>query len=447
MQVTETKSEGLSRGYRITVAAGTLAEKTNAKLETVRADFQMKGFRKGKAPMPLLKKMFGKSVFGEVVQETVEETVRSHLEQTGHRPAAQPDVQVANQTFDEGDDLQVDVTYDCLPEIPEVDFSTISLERKVVTVDDAQIDEALQKLAASSKSFDTKEGAAEDGDQVVIDFVGKLDGEAFEGGSAEDYPLELGSSSFIPGFEEQLVGASAGEEKTVEVTFPENYGAAQLAGKPAVFDVTVKEVRGPQPAPVDDTLAEKYGAADLDELRGQLGERIGEEFTGAARNLLKRRLLDALDEVVSFDLPPSMVEQEANTVAQQLWQEDNPGAAQQGDQAPEITVTDEHRALAERRVRLGLLLADVGTREGVQVTEQELGQAVMAQARQYPGQEQQFFDFVKSNRGALEQIRAPLFEDKVIDVILSRATVAEVSVDKDTLQAELEALDADDAAS
>jgi len=443
MQVTETKSEGLRREYSVVVAAKALEEKTRAKLETVRADFQMKGFRKGRAPLPLLKKMFGKSVLGEVVQETVEETLRQHLADTGHRPAAQPDVQVTNETFDEGDDLKVAIKYDCLPEVPELDFSSVSLERKVVTVDDAAVDEALGKLAESAQSFEArrKGSKAKDGDQIVIDFVGKVDGEPFEGGSAEDYPLVLGSSQFIPGFEDQLVGLKEGEEKAVEVTFPEKYGAAHLAGKAAVFDVTVKEVRAPKAAEVDDELAKKYGAESLDELKGQIRERIAEEFAGASRTLLKRRLLDALDAMVSFELPPSLVEQEARSIAHQLWHEENPD--HHGHDHPAIEPTDEHNKLAERRVRLGLLLAELGQKEGVEITDQELGQAIMAQARQYPGQERQFFEFVRQNRAALEQVRAPIFEDKVVDIILSRAQVTEAEVTKDDLQNELDSLDAE----
>jgi trigger factor len=443
MQVTETKSDGLRREYSVVVSAAALEAKTNEKLETVRADFQMKGFRKGKAPMPLLKKMFGKSVMGEVVQETVEETVQKHLSDTGHRPAQQPDIKIANESFEAGDDLTVEITYDCMPDVPQVDFGAITLERRVVEVDEDAVEDGLKRLAESATNFTPRaEGeAAQDGDQVVIDFLGKVDGEPFEGGAAEDYPLVLGSNSFIPGFEEQLVGLAAGDEKAVEVNFPDEYGAPNLAGKAAVFDCTVKEVRAPEAAEIDDALATKYGAETLDGLREQLRERIGAEFAGASRTLLKRRLLDRLDELVSFDLPASLVEAEAGGIAHQLWHEENPDHP--GHDHPEITPTEEHRKLAERRVRLGLLLADVGLKEKVEISEQELGQAVVAQARQYPGQEREFFDFVRQNRQALEQIRAPLFEDKVIDLILEKAQVTVVSVSKDDLQAEMEALDAD----
>ena len=443
MQVTETRSEGLRREYAVVVSAETLEAKTTEKLETVRADFQMKGFRKGKAPLPLLKKMFGKSVMGEVVQEAVEESVQRHLSDTGHQPAQQPDVKIANDNFEDGQDLHVEIAYECLPEIPDVDFSGIALERRVVEVDESAVEEGLARLAEASTDFEAREAGApaEDGDQVVIDFAGKVDGEPFEGGAAEDYPLTIGSDSFIPGFEPQLVGLAAGAEAAVEVTFPEAYGAPHLAGKAAVFDVTVKEVRAPKPAAIDDALAERYGAEDLETLKAQLRERIGEEFEGASRALLKRRLLDALDERVQFDLPPSLVAEEARSIAHQLWREENP--EHQGDDHPEIEPTAEHVSLAERRVKLGLLLAEVGKREGVEISDQEMGQAVMAQARQYPGREREFFEFVKQNRQALEQIRAPLFEDKVVDLIIERAAVTEIPVSKDALQEEMNALDED----
>jgi len=441
MQVTETKAEGLRREYSVVVPASALEAKTTEKLKTVRSGFQMKGFRKGKAPLPLLKKMFGKSVLGEVVQETVEQAVSNHLKDSGHRPAQQPNIKIVNEKFEEGDDLTVEFDYECLPEVPEVDFSSIALERKVVSVDDSAVDEALGKLAESATQYTArgKTAKAKEGDQVLVDFVGKIDGEAFEGGGAEDYPLVLGSSSFIPGFEDQLIGAKTGEAREVKVSFPAEYGAPHLAGKDAVFECTVKEVRAPKPAEIDDALAGRYGAENLDQLKEQIRERIGAEFAEAGRALIKRRLLDALDGMVSFELPPSLVEAEANSIAHQLWHEDNPD--HHGHDHPAIEPTEDHRKLAVRRVRLGLLLAEIGAKSKIEITDQEMGQAIMAQARQYPGQERQFFDFVKQNRQALEQIRAPLFEDKVVDLILEQAKVSEVAVSKADFEKELESLD------
>ena len=441
MQVTETRADGLRRAYEVVVPANTLEARTTEKLKTVRSGFQMKGFRKGKAPLPLLKKMFGKSLLGEVVQETVEETVSEHLKETGHRPAQQPEIKIVNQEFDEGDDLKIEFAYECLPDVPEPDFSDINLERKIVNVDDRAVEEALTRLAESATEYEArgKTAKAKDGDQVVVDFVGKIDGEPFEGGTAEDYPLVLGSGSFIPGFEEQLVEAKTGDQREIKVTFPENYGAGHLAGKEAIFDTTGKEVRAPKPAAIDDKLAERYGAENLDKLKEQIRERIGAEYAESSRSLLKRRLLDALDAKVSFELPPSLVEAEAKSIAHQLWHEENPDHT--GHDHPEIEPTEEHRSLAVRRVKLGLLLAEIGKKQKVEISEQEMGQAIMSQARRFPGQERQFFDFVRQNRQALEQIRAPIFEDKVIDFILSKAQVSEVPVSKDEFEKELEALD------
>src|SRR5690625_1283345 len=441
MQVTETRAEGLKREYKLIVSAADLDARTTSKLEELRKDFHLKGFRKGKAPLNLMKQRFGKSVLGEVVQEAVENSVSEHLKEQGHRPAQQPDIKIANEDFDEGQDLNVEITYECLPEVPEIDFGEITLERRVVEVDDEALDEALTRLAEGSTDYETREEgeAAEDGDQVVIDFIGRIDGEAFEGGEAEDYPLVLGSGSFIPGVEEQLVGAKPGEERDDNVSFPEEYGASNRAGKDAVFAATVKEVRKPKPVEIDDELAKRYGSDDLDALKDQIRERIGQEYQGAARTLLKRRLLDRLDELVSFELPETLVEVEANSIAHQLWHEENPD--HQGHDHPEIKPTDDHRKLAERRVKLGLLLADIGSREEITIGEQELGAAIMEQARRYPGQEREFFEFVRQNRDAPEQIRAPLYEDKVVDLIIERINAKEVPVSKDALQAEIDELE------
>ena len=443
MQVVETKSEGLARAYALTLPAARLAERMNEKLEAARAEVQMKGFRKGRAPLPLLKKMFGKSILGEVVQETVDGAVREHFETTGDRPALQPRIRIANETLDEGDDLQLEISYEKLPEVPETDFSAIALERPVAEVEDGAVDEALANLAESARDYAAKEGAAEDGDQVVIDFEGSIDGTPFDGGSAEDYPLVLGQGAFIPGFEPQLVGATAGEAREVNVTFPENYQAEALAGKDAVFKVTVKEVRGPVPAPIDDALAQRYGIDSLEELKSQLRERLAEEYKSAARSLVKRRLLDALDETVSFELPPTLVQAEAGQIAHQLWHEEHPD--HHGHDHPEIEPTEEHRKLAERRVKLGLLLAETGAKAKVTVSDEEITRAVAMRARQIGVPEQAFFNYVQQNEGALQQIRAPIFEDKVVDYILELAQVTDKPVSKDELQAMLEALDAEDA--
>ncbi|EAU47432.1 trigger factor [Salipiger bermudensis] len=441
MQVTETLNEGLKRAYELILTAEELDAKVNAKLAEAQPEIEMKGFRKGKVPMPLLKKQFGQRLMGESMQEAIDEAMSKHFEDSGDRPALQPEVKMTNEDWKEGEDVNVAMSYEKLPEVPEVDLSGVEIEKLVVKADDAAVDEALASLAETAQDFnDRAEGAeAQDGDQVVIDFVGKVDGEAFEGGAAEDYPLVLGSGSFIPGFEEQLTGVKAGDEKAVEVNFPEEYGAENLAGKAAVFDVTVKAVKEPVAAEIDDELAKKFGAEDLEGLKGQIRERLEAEYAGAARQVMKRGLLDKLDTLVTFDLPPSLVEAEAKQIAHQLYHEEHP--EDHGHDHGEIEPTEEHNSLAERRVRLGLLLAEMGQKAEVEVTDAEMTQAIMNQARQYPGQERAFFDFVRQNAQMQQQLRAPIFEDKVIDHIAEQAKVSEKEVTKEELQTAVEALD------
>ncbi len=441
MQVTETLNEGLKRAYELILTAEELDAKVNAKLKEAQPEIEMKGFRKGKVPMPLLKKQFGERLLGESMQEEIDAAMSKHFEESGDRPALQPQVKMTNEDWKEGDDVNVEMSYEKLPDVPEVDLSGVEIEKLVVKADDASVDEALASLAKTAQDFkDRKKGTkAKDGDQVVIDFVGKVDGEPFEGGAAEDYPLVLGSDSFIPGFEEQLVGVKAEEEKAVEVTFPEEYGAEHLAGKAAVFDVTVKAVKEPVDAEVDDELAKKFGAEDLESLKGQIRERLEAEFAGAARQVMKRDLLDKLDALVSFELPPTLVDAEAKQIAHQLYHEEHP--EDHGHDHGAIEPTEEHSKLAERRVRLGLLLAEIGQKAEVEVTDAEMTQAIMSQARQYPGQERAFFDFVRQNAQMQQQLRAPIFEDKVIDHIAAQAKVSEKEVSKDELQTAVEALD------
>ncbi len=442
MQVTEVLSDGLRRGYTITLTAAELDAKVTEKLIEAQPEIELKGFRKGRVPLALLRKQFGQRVLGDAMQEAIDSAMKAHFEATGDRPALQPKLQMKDgETWAEGRDVVVEMTYEALPAIPEIDLSGIALQRLVVAADDAAVDEALANLAKSAQSFaDRPEGAAaESGDQVTVDFTGSVDGVPFDGGRAEDYPLVLGSGSFIPGFEDQLVGARSGEMRDVRVTFPEDYNARHLAGKEAVFACTVKAVKAPVPAAIDDELARKFGADDLAALRAQIAERIGAEYRSAARAVMKRALLDKLDAMVSFDLPPSLVEAEAAQIAHQLWHEEHPEV--QGHDHGAVEPTDEHRALAVRRVRLGLLLAEMGRRAEVEVTDAEMTQAVLAQARQYPGQERAFFEFVQKNAGAQQQIRAPLYEDKVVDYIFSRAAVTDLPATKADLEAAVKALD------
>ncbi|NOD62964.1 MULTISPECIES: trigger factor [unclassified Ruegeria] len=441
MQVTETLNEGLKRGYNIVVTAAELDDKVNEKLTEAQPEIEMKGFRKGKVPMALLKKQFGQRLLGEAMQESIDGAMNKHFEDSGDRPALQPEVKMTNEDWKEGDDVEVAMSYEALPAIPEVDLKSVELEKLVVKADDAAVEEALNNLAETAQDFKArrKGSKAKDGDQIVFDFVGKVDGEEFDGGSAEEYPLVLGSNSFIPGFEEQLVGVKAEEVKDVNVTFPAEYGAEHLAGKDAVFTCTIKEVKEPVAAEVNDDLAMKFGAEDLDALKGQISERLEAEYAGASRAVMKRALLDVLDEKVSFDLPPSLVDAEAKQIAHQLFHEENPDV--EGHDHGEIEPTEEHTKLAERRVRLGLLLAELGQKAEVEVTDAEMTQAIMNQARQYPGQERQFFEFVQQNAQMQQQMRAPIFEDKVVDYVFELAQVNEKDVSKDDLQKAVEALE------
>jgi len=442
MQVTETLKDGLKRGYTITVKADELDRKVTEKLTEAQPEVELKGFRKGKVPMAMMRKQFGQRVLGDAMQESIDSAMKDHFEKTGDRPALQPKVEMKNgEDWKEGQDVVVEMTYEALPEVPEVDAGKVKLERLVVKADAGAVDEALANLAKNAQSFeDRKKGSkAKDGDQVVIDFKGSVDGVYFDGGSGEDYPLVLGSNSFIPGFEKQLVGAKAGDEVKVEVTFPEAYGAKELAGKAAAFECTVKAVKEPKAAELDDELAKKFGAESLEALKGQVGERIEAEYKGAARAVMKRALLDQLDKLVSFELPPTLLDAEANQIAHQLWHDEHPD--DHGHNHGSIEVTDEHRKLAERRVRLGLLLAEIGRKEKIEVSDAEMTQAVLQQARQYPGQERAFFEYVQQNPQMQQQLRAPIFEEKVVDHLFDTAKITDKEVDKAVLEKAIEALD------
>ncbi len=442
MQVTETLKDGLKRGYTITVTAAELEAKVQEKLIEAQPEVEIKGFRKGKVPLAILKKQFGQRLMGDAMQDAIDGAMKEHFDKSGDRPAMQPDVKmVAGENWKEGQDVVVEMSYECLPPIPEFDAAKIKLDRLNVKADEASVDDALKNLASTAQSFeDKKKGSkAKDGDQVTIDFKGSVDGEPFEGGTGDDYPLVLGSNSFIPGFEAQLVGTSVGDEVSVNVTFPEAYGAAHLAGKAAVFACTIKGLKKAVPSEINDELAKKYGAEDLAALKGQIGERLEAEYKGASRAVLKRSLLDQLDKMVKFDLPSALVDAEAGQIAHQLWHEEHPEVHDHNHDS--VETTEEHKTLAERRVRLGLVLAEVGRKAEITVTDAEMTQAVLAQARQYPGQERAYFDFVQKNQQVQQQLRAPIFEDKVVDHIVAGAKVTDKDVTKEALQKAVEALD------
>ena len=443
MQVTETLNEGLKRGYNIVVTAAELSAKVDEKLIESQPTIELKGFRKGKVPLALLKKQYGQRMIGEAMQESIDGAMSKHFENNGERPAMEPAVKMTNEDWKEGDDVNVEMSYEALPTIPEVDLKSIKLKKMTVKADKNSVDEALANLAETAQDFeDRKKGSkAKSGDQITIDFLGKVDGEPFEGGAAEDYPLILGSNSFIPGFEEQLLDSKVDQEIKVNVTFPSDYGSENLAGKAALFECKVKAIKSPKAMTISDELAKKFGAEDLKGLRAQITERLETEYTGASRAVLKRDLLDSLDKLVSFELPPSLVEAEAGQIAHQLWHDENPEV--EGHDHPDVTPTDEHNVLALRRVRLGLLLAELGQKAEIQVTDSEMTQAIMTQARQYPGKEREFFEFVQKNQQMQQQMRAPLFEDKVVDYILELAVVTDEVTSKQDLEKSVEALDSE----
>ena len=442
MQVTEILNEGLKRAYNILLTANQLEESVQGKLIEAQPTFEMKGFRKGKVPMSLLKKQFGQQIMGEVMQETIDNAMKEHFVNTGDRPAQQPSMEMKEgDSWKQGDDVEVSISYERLPDIPEVDFKKIKLKRMVVEVDEKAIKEGLENLAKNAQNFeDRKKGSkSKDGDQVNINFLGKIDGEAFEGGAGEDYPLVLGSNSFIPGFEEQLVGKKAEDKVEVKVSFPEDYNSKNLAGKNAIFDCVINAVKQPKPSVIDDEMAKQFGSEDLKSLKEQLKERLGAEYVAAARQLTKRELMDSLDKMVKFELPESLVEAESSQIAHQLWHDENPDV--EGHDHPEIETNDEAKKLGERRVRLGLLLAELGRKNEITISDQEMQQSVFEEARKYPGQEKEFFEFVQKNEEIQQQLRAPLFEDKVVNFVFELSTITEKKVSKDELQKAIESED------
>ncbi|MBC6443193.1 MAG: trigger factor [Rhodobacteraceae bacterium] len=445
MQVTETLNEGLKRGYSLTVTAAELDARVQAKLAQARPRAEMKGFRRGKVPMALLRRQLGPSILGEALQESIDGAVNDHFERSGDSPALQPEISMAKGDWKEGDDIEIALRYECLPEVPEPDFSTLHIEKLTTGVEDRDVEESLARLARSTPVFEDRgtDAAARKGDKVVISFNASVAGKPFEGSSAENYPLVLGAGSFIPGLEEQLAGMKTGEQKEVHVTFPETHGNKALAGKAAVFACTVQAVQAPRAAETDDDLARQFGAESLDALKDRLRDSLKAEYGSAARLVMKRALMDKLAELADFELPPTMVENEARSIAVQLWQEEHPGAdpAEREAERENVTPSDETVGLAERRVRLGLLLAAVGQRQNIQVTEDEMQRAAIQQARQHPGQERRFLDLLQNNEQLQHQLRLPILEDKVVDYILELADVTEKPVSRDELQKAVEALD------
>ncbi|HCO43621.1 MAG TPA: trigger factor [Gammaproteobacteria bacterium] len=447
MEVTETKVEGLSRSYQIRVTQNELSQKLDARIKEIQPQMRLKGFRPGKVPPSHIKKMFGKSLMGEMIDNLVKETNEKAIEDAQVRPASQPHIHLEGEIDDviEGKaDLAYEMHLDVMPEFEPVDPATLEIERPVAEIPDEEIEEALGKLAEQNMKYEPrgKTAKARDGDAVVIDFVGKIDGEAFEGGSAEGATVVIGQGRFIPGFEEQLVGVKAGEEKDLNVTFPEDYSAPNLAGKEAVFEVKVEEVRAPQTPEVDEEFATGLGLESLEQLKDLMTQQIRGEYDGASRAKAKRKLLDALDKAHDFELPAGMVNQEFNQIWAQFEQEKEAGRLDEEEaNKPEDELKEEYQRIAARRVRLGLVLAEIGRKAEVTISEQEVQQALIAEARKFPGQERQVVEFFQKNPDAMAQLRAPIYEDKVVDHILAIATVNETTVSKDELFAEDEGLD------
>lgn len=436
MQVTETNAAGLQHDFKVVIAAADIAQKVDSRLADVAKDVRLPGFRPGKVPMKILKQRFGGSVLGEVLDQTIRESSASLLDERGLRPAGQPKIEITS--FDEGKDLEFDISVEVLPDVEVMDLSTIELERLKVETGAEEIDAALQRIAEQRKTSEpiTGKRMSKKGDIVVIDFVGSIDGTPFDGGKADDYPLELGSSSFIPGFEDQLVGVKAGESKDVEVDFPADYGAAELAGKKAVFACTVKEIREPKLPEIDDAFASEMGFDNLDALKTAISEQIGGEYAQVARDAMKRKLLDILADSHDFEVPPGMVDSEFEGIWKQVEQARENGQLDEDDKArSEDELRQQYRDIAVRRVRLGLLLSTVGEKNGLTVSQEEVNRAIMQQARQMPGQEQQVIEFFRNNEDAQRSLQAPIFEDKVVDFIVEMAKVAERTVSVDELTA------------
>lgn len=443
MQVTEVVSDGLKREFKVVVNAAQLDRDLDVKLKELAGRANIKGFRPGKVPVPHLRRVYGKSVMADVVQQTIDDTSKKVVEERSLKPAYQPEVKLpedraeVERIMDGKGDLSYSLSFEVIPNFDIQDFSGIALSRHVVTVEESHLQEALDRLAAQSRKFIAKaEGkGAENGDRVTISFVGKINGEAFDNGTANDVPLVIGSGQFLPGFEEQLVGAKAGDDVLVKVTFPETYGVAELAGKPAEFDVKVTAVEVPEQESLDET-AKKLGFEDAEKLKEAVKSRIGEEFANMSNMKLKRDVLDALDKTYNFELPSKLVEAEFTGIWRELSNEmarTNKSFADEG--TTEEEAQKEYRAIAERRVRLGLVLGTLGERENIQVSDQEMQKALLDRASQFPGQGKQVIDFYRKNPRALVELRGPIFEQKVVDFIVSKANVTEKAVTREELQA------------
>ena len=439
MQIKELKKEGLSHTYAVTVSKEDLATKLDAKIKEMQPQVSLKGFRPGKVPVGHIRKMFGQSIMKDLVEEVVNETSQQAINDNKIRPAGQPkvDLRANGEDVTKGEaDLEYQLTVESIPDFEPVAPAKLKFTRLKHEADDKEIDEEVAKLAEGQKSYKkkAKTAKAKKGDAVLIDFVGTVDGTPFEGGAMEGHQLVLGSGSFIPGFEDALIGVKAGDEKDVKVTFPDPYQAEDLAGKDAVFATKVIEVQGEIDAVIDDEFAQKFGVADLEALKAAVKTQYEGQLEMQTRMKLKRAILDELDKKHKFELPPNMVEAEFSNIWTQVQSEKEAGQLDEDDaKKTEKQLEKDYRKIAERRVRLGLVLAEMGQKQEIQITNEEIQQAMIAEARQYPGQEQQVIEFYQKNPQALAQLRAPIYEEKVVDLIIEKAKVTDKKVDKDTL--------------
>ena len=452
MEVTETITEGLKREFKVVIAAAEIDSKVDERLKEIAPTLQLPGFRPGKVPATLVKKRFGQSLLGEVLEKSVNESSQQALDERGLRPAGQPNIEVVS--FDEGKDLEFNLSVELMPEIEPLDYSVLKLKKLVAEANEKDIDDALSKLAEQHKGSEpiSSKRASKIGDILVIDFVGSVDGEKFDGGSAEGHHLELGSNQFIPGFEEQLVGKKAGASVKVEVQFPENYSQANLSGKNAFFDTKIKEIRQSTKVKIDDDFAKLFGLEELSALRDALKTQIEQELEQTTKARLKRELLDKLEDVKPFDVPQSMSDQEYASICQavkaneenantsNLDQQKNNNEDSEGATPVDESLSDddkkEYRQIAERRVRLALVLQEVGRLNNIEVSDEEVQRALFQEASRYPGQEKQIMELYQKNPQAMASIRAPLYEDKIVDFITEMAEVSEKKVTRDELLAE-----------
>lgn len=443
MDVTETSVEGLRRQLKVVIGADELERRLSARLDELKGRARIKGFRPGRVPKEHLRKVYGRSVMAEVVQQAVAETSREALSQREERPAFQPTVALPedeaeiDKIFAGTSDLAFTLSFEVLPKFELMDFSKIALEKPVAPVTEADIDKSIERVRAANLRYTPKDGAAETGDRLLIDFTGSIDGKPFEGGSTEDAPIILGGGNFIPGFEDGLAGARAGEDREVEATFPENYPEASLAGKTARFAVKIKDVGAPETPPLDDEFAKSLGLESVTKLRETIKQRLEQDRAGASRLKLKRALLDALNEGHSFDLPPTLVDNEFQAIWQQVTADlERSKRSFEDEGTTEEKARADYRDIAARRVRLGLVLSEVGARNPINVTDEEVSRALLERVRQFPGQERKVYDYYRNNPQLLAELRAPIFEDKAVDFILELAKVTDTKVSPEELYAD-----------